>query len=388
MGVALLAGAGAVVWGYSMLQKKPMAPDATATPTLAASAPPRLLYAASDDISSEALGKLYTADVDANDIKDTGISARYHSLMSTSTSPLGHVVLVSSTGSDTKAIYTLELVKPDGTKSKIATLPMGVWPMALALSDGGKRLAYTRHRDSKAEIWSINTDGSDHGRLLDDTTYPQGDPYHLAPAQWSPDMQYLLLQPGSIGTDAPLPGTFYRLKLATGSVEQIAKPQTQGWKLGSYKPSPDGTKLAYSEYKYGAPTDDSLFGPVTATALRIADLTNGKATTVLEDNSGVVIGRINWSADGKAVAYTTSLKANESIFQVAAQGGKSQQVVVDSAKDKQIEQVAWAGDRIVYTLAGQIAGQKSELWTVKADGKATKLIASAAGVYLVGVRPQ
>ena len=163
------------------------------------------------------------------------------------------------------------MIQPDGEKKKILTLKAKEYIADLAISKDGTKIAYVKYTTASKsnQIWSINNDGSDNKMILKDLTYPDSTIWYLAPAQWSSDLRYLYLRPGTAGTDAPRPLSFHRLDVTSGQVEEIASTGTTGWRPGNFTYSPDASKIAYYEFETAPPSPHEMCGATTASALRI-----------------------------------------------------------------------------------------------------------------------
>ncbi len=377
----------AFVWSFNRETNPPVAqqssPPASATPQI----PPHIIYASTQEApSSTRMANLATSNIEGGEVKDLRVSGLYNAFMDAVTSPLGHVAFVSWVGAGMGVVDTLEFVKPDGTKSKILTFTPGKSVNELALTADGKRLAYTihDHQANSLEMWAVNTDGTNNTRILKDLTPPDLDsPFHFAPAQWTDDQKYLLLRPGSLGTDAPRPLAFYRLNLASGQVEKVANTGTNGWRPANYAYSPDGTKLAYGEAKYDTSPEYAPYGRVIVSALRVIDLKTSKTTTIIENATSIGVGSIAWSANSKSIVASYDGKLYSGPFT----GGELRDATVTIAEGYQINQIGWAGDRLIYTLMKTTSGQTPEIRSIKTDGSDNNLVASASSLLFIGIAP-
>ena len=390
--VALISG---LAWTMLSPKSKPTAQMQTIkTSSPNPKLPPRLMYAVTQQLSSAGrTASVMTSDVDGSNVTDLKLSGLYNSFMNVGSAPSGYVAYETETGDpfgpQYDAVSTIHLISPNGTESKVTTNNFSAG--YLTLSQDGKRLAYLTF-DLKAgttSIWSVNADGSKKIELLKAAPRVDYDGFSLAPARWSDDQKFLFLQAGSLGTDTALPDRLYKLEVATGTVSLVAEPTDSTWHMQSFSYSTDGTKLAYSEYKtqdgkaYLGPVSEEAaknLSPVVARALQIYDLKTGKMTT-LDTGAFASIGAGTWSADNKYLAATTK----DRVSTIALAGGKIQTFAVFPAASHAAN-LAWAGDRLVYTAYLDDSETKAELRSLDlATGKSTTIVSAPGALFLTTV---
>ncbi len=160
-------------------------------------------------------------------------------------------------------------------------------------SPDGKNLAFISDRSGRQEIYLVEPDGKNLKKITDLDT-------DKGPVVWSPDSKALMF--GS--TDKKL----YYYVLADGKTSAItsndlAQPRSPAF-------SPDGKWVTYS--KQDATMRSHIY---------IAPVAGGEEHHITDDSLAFSEGSAVWTADGKYIAYTTSLGTGGGI---ASTGGRTQ----------------------------------------------------------------
>lgn len=405
-GLLALALIGGAAWLLAQGAEPSGSGQNASTPPPATQVSPRLMYAVSQQQDGEtAAANIKTSNLTGGDIKDLDASAPVPilrddaspALLSSnrSSSQSGYVAYAATSGSWDSFRYTLELIRPDGTTSRILSFPPGQGIGYLVLSDDGMSLAYelTDNKTGTRSIWTVDTDGSDNKRILADSSYPREgntDAGFLAPSHWTKDKNALILKPLAVGVGALTPAAFYRLSLADGTLKKTYDASREGWRLSALSPSPDGTKVAFTSFRNSSRSRENFRGKIEGYALRVVDLSSGKTTALREGQESLRINFIGWSPDGSSLVF----KEEGSIYTVSASGGEPRPVKIPTPEGYAISEILWSGDRLVYELVVTVAGPanpqnlKSQIRSVKLDGTDDTQIASGEQVEILSTIPQ
>ena len=214
-----------------------------------------------------------------------------------------------------------------------------------APSPDGSRIAFTRGRNSRAELWVMNADGTNKVRLTQNTVLD------TTPA-WSPDGSRLAFTSARSGA-----WQLHVMNVATSRVRKITagrqRPATPTW-------SPDGVRLAFVGYAAGASRTDLFTISSDGTGLR--RLTTTTAADESHPSYAPTGGRIAYAAGG-----TTCSTA---VFTLPTAGG-SRTLLMDTGCADTMP--AWSpnGNRIALHSNGPDpagVGRASGIWTVSPDG--------------------
>jgi len=317
-----------------------------------------------------------------------------------------------------------------------------------ALSPDGKKVAFALVRegadlsqqDLMFELWLSNADGTQKRRLKSYLGFPQG-------IQWSPDGRRILTSTGSLirsrfgdklyghaGTPIVRDREWF-LSPETGEEARLVLPQDlDAWPV---ELSPDGTRLAFgarreSEQKYelgvwvfdlksGQPKKVFDGGIVSAPAwspdskriafgtgegyvkdypIKIVDVQSGETLDL-----GILGSGIEWSPDGKAIAFTGDVQKGIAWYGGVPMNGS---LWIYEFDDKQLKQIShpgeveqsdkgwktsgalrpkWSADsnRVAYmymvsSRAGDETQETEDLWVSNRDGTGLKLVRSGVVV--------
>jgi Tol biopolymer transport system component len=143
--------------------------------------------------------------------------------------------------------------------------------------------------------------------------------------------------------------------------------------------SPDGTRIAFTRGIYGGPRERSRMF-VSVAAIHGGTVTRLAACGLCGEQDG---GQLGWSPDGKWIAFSrdTGLSGQESLWIVAADGGRARQLTHCSAPCVDIEP-RWSpnGDVLLFQRISSGDGNQvsNTLYTVRPEGSRLTRIGSGA----------
>jgi serine/threonine protein kinase/Tol biopolymer transport system component len=239
--------------------------------------------------------------------------------------PDGRIVFASNESS----LVDLWIMDANGEQRKQLTSNSGK-NMGPVVSPDGRYIVFTSSRGGADAIWRMNLDG--------------GGLKQLSPGQgeWqpaiSPDGHWVLFS--SFGTARP---TIWKMPIDGGNATQLTSNASQ-----NPIPSPDGKFIAYL---YADSYD--AFAPVNRIA--IIPFEGGDVVKTLSFQGGVRVQTLaQWSADGKAIFYSTTNNNVTNIWSLPIDGGPAKQVT--QFKDGLMNGFAWSwdGKNLVCTRGNQL----------------------------------
>jgi Tol biopolymer transport system component len=205
-------------------------------------------------------------------------------------------------------------------------------------SPDGTMVAFATARDGNFEIYVMDSDGANQGRL---TTLRSDDEW---PA-WSPDGRFIVFSRTSGSSGALMvmrsDGTGLRRLIGSSSHAPFTQPS---W-------SPDGAKLLFSRIM-----------PDFGDAIFVVN-SNGSGLTQLTDPAGGVDQYPDWSPDGTEIVFSHRFAGETSIWVMNADGSNQTQILGDFN-----DHPAWSpdGTRIVFQRLGP--SDSWDIWTMDTDG--------------------
>jgi Tol biopolymer transport system component len=237
-----------------------------------------------------------------------------------------------------------------------------------AVSPDGATIAFTRLTGDyiSAGIRTMNVDGS-HRRVV-----TRG--YDRSPA-WAPDGQTIYFARYRQTRYGPC-GSIWRVSLATGVVSRLTNTARNGHSHQDPAISPDGTRIAFSDW-------DACEGGTSSPRLRVVD-TNGRRTQDLAKlrHNGYWPDPEHdcpdWSPDGTRLAYNRNAD-----LAVVNRDGSGERRIADGRESLFYESPAWSrdGQWIAY-LVDSHSDNTYRLFLVHPDG--TKLHTIARNISSLG----
>ena len=220
-----------------------------------------------------------------------------------------------------------------------------------AWSPDGRWIAFIRHDDSRAAIGIVPAIGGSEQEVY---TLPTSHVWEYGGLAWTADGKSLIF-PQQEGPQAP--SVLVELSLDSRTVKPLTSPP-QGWD-GDWTPaiSPDGTGLAFARGPEGSVHD-----------IYVMKLPDGKPQRLTFD--GRLILGLTWSPDGSEVVFSSNRSGSISLWRVPLKGGVAEHEPA-GGDDAYSPSIARQGNRLVYShgsatwsiLATNLDGKGSEIET-------------------------
>jgi Tol biopolymer transport system component len=255
------------------------------------------------------------------------------------------------------------LVRPDGTGRHRIAANAARSQIHPDWSPNGQQLAFVAETAAdRTELWVVNADGSDAGRLFscdapcNQVSYPD----------WAPDGRsvYFGLDANALPDRPPTTFRVARYDLATDETT-IVLERKDGMSAEQPRISPDSTQVVYTRFREG---DDG------GSAIFVADLKGGPEHRLTDwDLFGAYP---DWSIEGLIVFNTRDLgvfqdtTAPANLYTIAIDGGDLSPLTTFGSSDTRATQPRWTpdGTGIVFTqVDGSGFGQR-RLAFIDADG--------------------
>jgi len=222
--------------------------------------------------------------------------------------PEGRIVYRANVG-DSAEIWVLN---SDGSNAKQVTSGARV-SGGLTVSPNGRNIFFTSDRAGHSNIWRVDADGSNLKQLTsgDGEYYPQS----------TPDGQWIVFQGGDVYP------TLWKVSTAGGEVVEVARTR-------ALRPavSPDGQMIAY----------DYLDSDLNKWGIGIVSFPGGARVTRFDFPPTVSSRFVRWSPDRQSVAFVNSPGGVSDIWLQPINGGPAKQLT--SFKAEQILAFDWSRD--------------------------------------------
>jgi Tol biopolymer transport system component len=179
-------------------------------------------------------------------------------------------------------------------------------------SPDGRKIAFSSNRDGDYEVYIMNRDGSDQKRLTENSALDVG-------SLWSPDGKKLLFVSNRDGN-----GEIYSMNVDGSEQKNLTHRPGR-----DYGPSwsPDGRRIAFV----------SMHGPEDARGLdRNFEIhimnADGSEQKRLTDRPGLD-WRINWSPDGRKIAFISNRDGNHVIYVMNPDGTEQKRLTSNTARN-------------------------------------------------------
>jgi Tol biopolymer transport system component len=207
----------------------------------------------------------------------------------------------------------------EATPSRLTTDP--AFDFSPVWSPDGLRIAFLREAGPETEIWVIPAGGGAERRIHTSSAASWIDIRQLAKQffglAWSPNGKYLTFvdreTPGS-------PRSLYLLDVETREKRKLTEPPA-GWVGDGLSVfSPDGRSLAFARQRGGYPTDIYL--------LRLSEKGEARGEPKPVTKDARTIFGFDWTADGRALVFSSDLSGTHALWRVPASGGKPERLNV------------------------------------------------------------
>ena len=228
--------------------------------------------------------------------------------------------------------------------------------------DVRERIAFTRVREDvtkpgdyrvEAEIWMMNTDGTNARRL----THNGSDDFGIA---WSPDGTQLVFgavqfEPDSTGKLKAVSARIYSMSAEGGNPKPITpldlRAQFPSW-------SADGRRIVFHGGRG--------FGDNKALEIYIMNADGGELRQLTSNTTADF--RPDWSPDGRRIAYVSTRSGSSQIHIMNADGSDDVQITTGAARvNNQAPDWSPDGTRIVFVSSRD---GNAEIYAMNADGSA------------------
>jgi Tol biopolymer transport system component/DNA-binding winged helix-turn-helix (wHTH) protein len=215
-----------------------------------------------------------------------------------------------------------------------------------AWSPDGSRIAFWSNRDGKAEIYVMNTDGSNVKRLTNNLSDDVG-------PKWSPDGNKILFDSERDGNKE-----VYVMDADGGNQTRLtrnnATDSATSW-------SPDGSQIAFASNRdHVSPFDFDIY-------LMSADGSNVRK--IVEDRE--YDAEPKWSPDGKKILFISGRNGNFDLYVTNIDGTEQRNLTADY--DKNDIAPAWSPDGNNIAFVRTVQG-KEQIFVMNADGSNPKRV--------------
>jgi Tol biopolymer transport system component len=184
---------------------------------------------------------------------------------------------------------------------------------AYSFSPNGRQIVFLAGPQDARQMWIANVDGTGVRSLYPDKS--------AADPAWLPPNGMEVVFASNPGADVA--NGLYAVDVATGAVRTIVQP-VGGIGVGWVRPSPDGSRIAYSAAPFGGDSNGYRVHVVT---------TDGKTNITLPIPQGAMFEDApNWSNDGTRLVVTRGYSARNQDVAVAVVPADGSGVGVESAR--------------------------------------------------------
>jgi dipeptidyl aminopeptidase/acylaminoacyl peptidase len=204
----------------------------------------------------------------------------------------------------------------------------------------------------KNQLYIVSADGGEPKQITEM-------PFNVGNVEWSADGNRIYFtgnpeEDDEYNTD--LTNNLYVVNLSTGDVKQLIEMEGS---QGSPTISPDGRMLAFSHTaERGAPTDLML-----ANLNNNGDVTGSPVNLTADFN--LPQGGVHWTPNGRMLRFSTQIRGNAHLFEVAANGGPIRQI---TQGERRLGSISTTKDGAYLAYTATDAVTPDEVFVSRADG--------------------
>jgi TolB protein len=252
----------------------------------------------------------------------------------------------------------LYIVNSDGTGEKqLTSVGVDVWAALPSWSPDGSRIAFASYRTGQAQIYIMNSNGSNQTLLTNAKEPYDHETLSFTYSAWSPDGSQILGDCSwSVSGPVNDAGGIYIFSVNTGEYTQLthnADDHNEAW-------SPDGSKIAFFRMDSNINNDGGYIYVMNSDGSGVTRLTAGTNPT--------------WSPDGSKIAFISNKSGNGLQLYVIHPDGSGETNVMSSLDNAGVNLTpSWSpdGKKLVFEYIG-------EIYLVNSDGSGLKKITTNA----------
>ncbi|HEV8197390.1 MAG TPA: DPP IV N-terminal domain-containing protein [Gemmatimonadales bacterium] len=207
-------------------------------------------------------------------------------------------------------------------------------------SPDGKWIAFLSQRGRQGDIWIVPAAGGTELRVTDDAA-EEGN------LQWVGTSNTIAYHTGISGQ------TLWALTVNDGKERRLT---ADSLRVGQIFPSPDGKEVAYEVLRGGGVSD-----------IQVMPIAGGAARTLVAGTS--INTAINWSPDGKTIAFLSNRTGNFDVWVIPAAGGEPRELTTWPSNEGGNTAPQWAPDGSqIYFLSPHDASPFNDVWKVPLAG--------------------
>ncbi|WP_443939311.1 amidohydrolase family protein [Pedobacter sp. MW01-1-1] len=221
-------------------------------------------------------------------------------------------------------IYTLPIT---GGGAKLISGGIA-WDVQPRFSPDGKYISYTSDKSGADNIWIMNRDGSNKKQITKETFRL------LNNATWLPNSEYLIARKHFTASRSLGAGEMWMYSINGGEGIQLTKKKNDQQDAGEPNVSPDGKYVYFSEDVSPGPAFQYSKDPNgTIYAIRRLDLTNGKLSTLIDEQGGACRPQV--SPDGNLIAFIKRVRLKSVLYIQNLKTGEEWPVYDELSHDQQ-----------------------------------------------------